>query len=43
MLRSGVKLELEGATNPHLFQDGRTPWVFNRLREKAKETRGRKG
>ena len=42
MLRSGVKLEIEGATNPQLFQDPRTPWVFRRLRDRMKETRARK-
>ena len=42
MLRSGVKLELEGATNPLLFGDSRTPWVFELLRRRAKEGRRRR-
>lgn len=36
MLRSGYKLELEGATNPSLFRDAGTPWVFDLLRDAAK-------
>jgi len=36
MLRSGFKLELEGATNPSLFRDAGTPWVFDLLRAAAK-------
>jgi hypothetical protein len=36
MLRSGFTLELEGATNPGLFSDASTPWVFDLLRAAAK-------
>jgi hypothetical protein len=42
MLRSGVKLEIEGATNPRLFRNSQTPWVFERLRERAEEARAGK-
>jgi hypothetical protein len=38
MLRSGFKLELKGATNPSLFRDAGTPWVFDLLRGAAKRT-----
>jgi hypothetical protein len=36
LLRTGVKLEIEGATNPDLFRDRHTPWVFERLRQRSK-------
>ena len=41
MLQDGSKLEVEGATNPNLFRDGRTPWVFQLLRDAAADGRHR--
>lgn len=36
LLRSGFKIELEGATNPHLYSASHHRWIFRTLRQAAR-------
>ena len=40
MLRSGYKIELEGATNPGLFRANHRPWAFRHLRSLCERASG---
>jgi hypothetical protein len=37
LLRSGFKIELEGATNPHFYADQHGRWIFEHLRARAEK------
>ncbi|HEY7922878.1 MAG TPA: hypothetical protein VII62_06830 [Vicinamibacteria bacterium] len=38
LLRSGFKIELEGATNPHLYSDRHGRWIFEHLAARAEKS-----